>query len=88
MRNQRIFIKIDTDTGKISNIRQIDAVLAFVELFFTNNSYSYKYLKQLLRLCKSNNKYNFRIKVYLDNIILPKFLFSIDDRKNNWLSEY
>ena len=67
-------------------IERIEAILVFTNLFFEDKSYLSQGLKILLTLCKTN-KTLLRTKLYLDRMFIAKFLFSIDDRINKWLSE-
>ena len=67
-------------------IERIEAITLFVNLFFTEKSCLTKGLYHLLTLCKSNRTL-LRTKLYLDKMFIAKFLFSIDDRINKWLSE-
>lgn len=65
-------------------VKRVEAITA--NLFFTEKSYLTKGLNHLLTLCKSNRTW-FRTKLYLDKMFIAKFLFSIYDRINEWLSE-
>jgi len=67
-------------------IERIEAALVFTTLFFEEKSYLSQGLKLLLTMCKTN-KTLLRTKLYLDKMFIAKFLFSIDDRINKWLTE-
>ena len=67
-------------------IDRIEAMLVFTTLFFEDKSYLSQGLKMLLTLCKTN-KTLLRTKLYLDRMFIAKFLFSIDNRINKWLSK-
>ena len=67
-------------------VERVEAISVLANLFFTEKSYLTKGLNHLLNLCKSNRTL-LRTKLYLDKMFIAKFLFSIDDRINKWLSE-
>ena len=67
-------------------VERVEAITVFANLFFTEKSYLTKGLDHLLTLCKSNRTL-LRTKLYMDKMFIAKFLFSIDDRINKWLSE-
>ena len=67
-------------------VERVEAITVFSNLFFTEKSYLTKGLNHLLTLCKANRTL-LRTKLYLDKMFIAKFLFSIDDRINKWLSK-
>ncbi len=65
-------------------IQRLDALTALTELFFGDTSLIYKGLDELLYACRKN-KTLLRRKLCLDEMFIPKFLYSVDDRVNQWL---
>ena len=65
-------------------IQRLDALTALAELFFGDTSLIYKGLDELIYACRKN-KTLLRRKLCLDDMFIPKFLYSVDDRVNQWL---
>ena len=69
-----------------STIHRLDALAALCELFFGDGSWIHKGLDELVYLCKQN-KTLLKKKLALDDMFIPKLLYSVDDRVNQWLSQ-
>ena len=69
-----------------STIERLKAFHALVKLFLGKLSYPQQGLRRLVNLC-SDNRRLLRTRQYLDDMFIPKFLFSVDDRLNQWLHQ-
>ena len=78
--------KVMYSTDIKTTIQRIDALMTLSELFFGENSYLTRGLDSLVFDCK-RNKTLLKRKLYLDEMFIPKLLYSIDDRVNQWLCQ-
>ena len=69
-----------------SMIYRLDALTALCELFFGESSLIYKGLDEFVDECKKN-KLLLRRRHSLDDMFIPKILYSVDDRVNQWLTQ-
>lgn len=69
-----------------SMIQRLDALAALSELFFGDKSLIYRGLDEFIYECKKN-KMLLRRRYSLDDMFIPKFLYSVDDRVNQWLTQ-
>jgi len=65
-------------------IQRLDALTSLAELFFGDTSTLHKGLDDLVFTCKKN-KTLLRRKLCLDDMLIPKILYSVDDRIDQWL---
>ena len=65
---------------------RLDALSALAELFFGDTSLLYKGLDDLIFACRKN-KTLLRRKFCLDKMFIPKLLYSVNDRVNQWLTQ-
>ena len=78
--------KIIYPTKIESTINRIDALAALSKLFFGESSHLARGLDQLVFECK-RNKTLLKRKLALDEMFIPKILYAVDDRVNQWLSQ-
>lgn len=69
-----------------SMIQRLDALTALAELFFGETSLIFRGLDDLVYACKKH-KSLLRRKLCLDDMFIPKLLYSVDDRVNQWLTQ-
>ena len=69
-----------------ASIERLRALHALVQLFFGKLSFPEQGLKKLVNLC-SDHKRLLRTKQYLDDMFIPRLLFMVDDRLNQWLEQ-
>ena len=69
-----------------ASIERLRALHALVLLFFGKLSFPEQGLKKLVNLC-SDHKRLLRTKQYLDDMFIPRLLFMVDDRLNQWLEQ-
>ncbi len=69
-----------------ATIQRLDALTALCELFFGNGSRLHHGLDEFVFDCKRNRSLLKR-KLYLDEMFIPKLLYSVDDRVNQWLTQ-
>ena len=78
--------KIMYPTEIESTIHRIDALAALSELFFGDTSLLSKGLDELVYDCKKN-KTLLKRQLALDEMFIPKLLYAVDHRVNQWLSQ-
>ena len=69
-----------------SMIHWLDALAALCKLFFEEVSLIYKALDEFIYKCEKNRML-LRRQYSLDDVFIPKLLYSVDDRINQWLTQ-
>ena len=69
-----------------ASIERLRALHALVKLFFGKLSFPEQGLKKLVNLCLDHKRL-LRTKQYLDDMFIPRLLFMVDDRLNQWLDQ-
>ena len=69
-----------------ATIQRLDALIALYKLFFGDGSWIHKGLDEFVLECK-RNKLLLKRKLCLDELFIPKLLYSVNDRVNQWLSQ-
>ena len=69
-----------------SSIERLRALETLVRLFLGRISPAQQGLQRLVNLCTDNNRL-LKTKLFLDEMFIAKFHYTIDDRLNQWLSQ-